>query len=665
MVRERARAWWLVPVLTSVAVALWQTAGVWGPGPVAGDDTMAQVVRNDHGLDLLAAGKLDGWFPRFMLGHQLFLFFGPGFTMLLGVLKLATFGLISTAGAYKAIGVLAIAGLGPAVLFLARSLGLRRAEAAAAAVLVLAVNNPFGLGLHGTYVIGLVPHQVAAVFFCLALGSLARTVEDGRRRFMVLGAASLAVVALVHPITALVLVVFVAFAMATVLAQRALSWRASGRLLVTGAAGLGLSAFWALPFVVHRDLQGPVTAWATPPLDDRLADLASGAILWPTGVFVLAVAGAGACLLLALRPDRPWMPFLALGPAGYLALAHLVADRVDGAVSLQLANRGLGYAGLLAMVGAGVALGTAARHLTVLDGRSGPAHAVPIEPAGGWTWMVALCAFAAAVVVAASFDGRGVATTAGPVAPELAAVADVLAEVVPDAGRFATERDFPAEIAATGTVHPDLWLVAASGRNTLNLFNPESSPTDAGFAVERLGRERTAVSAAVLARYGVTHVVTVRPDTSRLLADAEEFTRVADERPLAVFEVSPSGRSPSAMVWPVDPRRELEAKVVSWAPERVVMDVDVEAGAGDPVPATVALSWSPKWRGQIDGKPVALSRDDHGVLTVALPEGSHRFVLTFGPDRWDRLGAAVSVATVLAAAAYSVSFRSRRRSRTA
>lgn len=676
MVRARGATWWVAPAAVAVAIGLWQTAGVWGPGPAPGDDTMAQLVRNDFGLDLLARGRTDGWFPRFMLGHQLFLFFGPGFTLVLGALRLASFGLLSTAGAYKAAGVVGVAGLGPAALFLGRSLGLRRAEAAAGAVLVLAVNSPFGLGLHGTYVIGLVPHQLAAIGFCLTLGAFVRMVDDARRRWVALGAASLAGVTLTHPITSLVLSFFLALVLLSAAGQGRLGWPTLLRVGLTGAVAVGATGFWTVPFLAHRDLQGPVTAWATPPLMDRLVELAQGRILWTTPVAMIAGVGVVGCVALALRDDRPWLGYLALGPSAYLSVAHVVAARVDGAVSLQLANRGLGYAGLIAMLAAGTVVGTGARgvarHLTrpkrgrhrATPGRSRRSGHGPASPHGEDRWVMLLAtAAAAAVVVAATSGARSAVAPVPAPGADLRAVARVLADVVPTTGRFATERDYPVEITRTGTVHPDLWLAAASGRNTLNLFNPESSPTDAGFAAEDIGREPPAATAAALGRYGVTHVVTVRPDTTDSYALSRDFIEVARRGQLGVFALRaiPGRPPPGAMLAPTGPTAALDATVTEWTPESVTIDVD----AARTQRATVALSWSPKWRATIDGRPADLTRGPHDVVSVGLPAGSHRLSLTFGSDRWDRLGSALSGLTLVGALVYSVSLMSRRRSRTA
>src|SRR2546423_10222917 len=133
------------------------TRAAWGGRPPAGDDVMAHLTRADFGLghfgSFFGHGRLDGWFSRFMLGHQEFLFYGPGFTWLLGLLRVLTFGALSTTGAMKVVTVASFVGFGPAAAFLARPLGLSPLASGLAGILALAVNNVFGVGLDSMFTI--------------------------------------------------------------------------------------------------------------------------------------------------------------------------------------------------------------------------------------------------------------------------------------------------------------------------------------------------------------------------------------------------------------------------------------------------------------------------------------------------------------------------------
>jgi uncharacterized membrane protein len=194
---QKKERWWervsptVVGVLVAVVVALWSTGGAWGGLPPHGEDVMSYLVRADFALPhLVAHGRLDGWFPRYYLGYQEFLFNGPGVVWAMGAARVVTFGALSNPGALKVVGVVSFAALPAAVAFLARSLGLGRLAAGIAAILSLLVSSQFGPGLQGLYAVGLVSHQLGAPLFCLALGALLRVPRDTRLRWVLLAAVS-------------------------------------------------------------------------------------------------------------------------------------------------------------------------------------------------------------------------------------------------------------------------------------------------------------------------------------------------------------------------------------------------------------------------------------------------------------------------------------------
>ena len=371
---SRFRPWlqtW-VGLAVGMAVALVLVAPVFGSRPPAGEDVMAHLVRADFGIpELVAQGRLDGWFPRFALGHQEFLFNGPGLVWLMALLRGATFGVLSNTGALKLISIGSYVALVPAAWFLARGFGLSLRAAGLAAVLTTCVSNPFGLGLEGLFNTGLIPHQLGAVLFCLALGACLRLLKDPRPRWGVLAASAVAGLAVTHLLSALVLLVVLTLSLVCLVPVGGISWAGLRRWVAAALGAAGLAGFWLVPLAAHRDLRGVVTTWGTPPLGSRLADIARGEVLFPAGLGVVAVV-ASVYLLWHWRQCRPAVP-LAVVPLAYLVVAH-VSLNVFGIneVTLQLANRGLGYAGLLALLGVAAflaavtsRLGTAG-HLAVL-----------------------------------------------------------------------------------------------------------------------------------------------------------------------------------------------------------------------------------------------------------------------------------------------------------
>jgi hypothetical protein len=161
----------------------------------------------------------------------------------------------------------------------------------------------------------------------------------------------------------------------------------------------------------------------------------------------------------------------------------------------------------------------------------------------------------------------------------------------------------------------------------------------------------------MLSRLGVSHVVTTGDPFADVLAASDRFELVWRESPIAIFAVrAPPGQpEPAALVATAAPAT---ARVATADPERLRIHVD----ASTATPATVAVAWSPKWHGRVDGRSVELDRTADGLIEVRLPAGRSTLELDYGPDGWDRLGVAVSALTVLFLAALGVRALFRRRS---
>jgi hypothetical protein len=637
--RKRAR-WWdgvsptAMGVVVATVVALWSTRGAWGPQPPHGEDVMGYLVRADFALPhLVAHGQLDGWFPRFYVGYQEFLFNGPGVTWAMAGLRGVTFGLLSDAGALKVVGVLSFAALPAAMAFLARSLGLGRLAAGVAAVLSLLVSSEFGPGLQGLYAVGLVSHQLGAPLFCVALGTLLRVPIDSRRRWVVLAAVSLAALAITHLISVLILAVFFPL-LAVGLRREHLNRASLVRFALTGLLTAALAAWWLVPALVHRELRGPVATWATPPFGDRIDAIVNGGVLFRPYTVWIVVAG-WVYALIRLRRRRPFAIALVAVPLVYLAIAHWAASRwPDNEVAIQLANRGLGYAGLLAILplsaGIAAAAGVVGRRLSTW-------------PAAGAAAVTGALALAVVIVFSPLGPDRRIASELDPPVPQLRHAATELRRTVPDGARFATQRDYPAEVARTGVVLPSTWLAWASGRNSLNGWNLESSstPTLDLEPDQYLGHRPADEEADVLIRLGVSHVVTTSDSLAAELAASNRFELTWRESPIAILAVraDPGQPMPASLVATDAPAT---ARLTRAEPERLRMRVDASTATS----ATVALAWSPKWHARLDGRPIPLGHTDDGLVRLRLPAGRSTLEIAYQPDVWDHLGVAVSAVAV-------------------
>ncbi|MDQ6929027.1 MAG: hypothetical protein M3159_10280, partial [Actinomycetota bacterium] len=336
----------LLGIAVGAAIALWLTADVWGARLPGGGDVTGHLIRAQAGVDLLKHGQLDGWSPRFGVGYQESLFYGPGFGWLLIGLRVLSFGALSSAGALKVVMIASVVAIPFGAAFLARSMGLSPRGAGIAAVLSLAASSPFGVGLHGLFGSGLVPQQVGGVLFLVVLGAAIRTLTEEGWAWQALLAVSAAALAITHLITVAIVVLFLVCVLVALLLARSLTRDGIIRLLVGLGAGAGLAAFWVVPFLAHRNLHGPVATWSTPPFGTRIDDIFNGRVLYQP-LFAKAVLIGIAYGFVRVGQRRPFALLVVLAPIVALAIGHWSIHAVPNELTLQLANRELGLVGIL------------------------------------------------------------------------------------------------------------------------------------------------------------------------------------------------------------------------------------------------------------------------------------------------------------------------------
>lgn len=630
------RAARLAAYLGPFAVGVLLTRGAWGGRPPAGDDVHALLMWEEFGQELWADGRPDGWFPGFLLGYQRYLLYGPGLSAAITIVRAATFFQLSIAGAFKVVGVLAFAAVAPATVFLARCLGIRWRGAVAAGVLALAVNNPFGLGLSAVYGVALLPQQVAASLFLVALGATAAiaggdTAVTGHRRFRVALAVVVAAMLVTHPITVAIFGVVAALMLAALASMKRVSWTGVRGVAVAGGLAAALAGFWLVPYLVHLHLRGPVTSVGVPAFSTRLGELVRGRFVVTELFGLLLVAGFLYALVAASRRSRPAWGALAAVPLAFLAVAHWSFHEVTNDVALHLPVRGVGLAVLLALVPAGAFIGW----VSGVAGSRGPIAAGII----------------ATVLVVVWGPPAGIARQMPEPAPEMSAAARRLAAVVPDGARFATERDYPGEIERLGVSHPDFWLARHSNRWTLNVFGIELSTSPGVYSItEQLLTTPPADAADRLARLGVTHVVTVSAGGRATLSLSPSFAVDWQEGSLAVFEVVPRGRvhDPADLVTPIETGVR-DARLVEQSRGRFAFSLETVRS----VTVDIAVAWSPNWSATVDGRKASLARAPDGLMRITVPEGTSRVELGFDPfGGWELLGWFVTAAGVAAVVRY-------------
>ncbi|GAB4478613.1 MAG: hypothetical protein Kow00124_23240 [Anaerolineae bacterium] len=100
----------------------------------------------------------------------------------------------------------------------------------------------------------------------------------------------------------------------------------------------------------------------------------------------------------------------------------------------------------------------------------------------------------------------------------------------------------------------------------------------------------------------------------------ERLAQMPDQ-PVIALDGAPSPERPTC-----DPQQPGEARIVSYAPEQVV--IDVQAG-GEGAYLILADAWYPGWSAAIDGVETPILRADGLFRAVALPSGQHQVVFTY------------------------------------
>jgi hypothetical protein len=157
-----------------------------------------------------------------------------------------------------------------------------------------------------------------------------------------------------------------------------------------------------------------------------------------------------------------------------------------------------------------------------------------------------------------------------------------------------------------------------------------------------------------MAGLGVTHVVTTTDGLAESLSASDRFRVVWRESPIAILAVRPrSGHpEPSSLVSTTVPATASTAVADS-------EHIEVRARASAATRATLAIAWSPKWHGTLDGESVDLTRGADGLIEVELPAGASALSLEYREDGWSVVGVLVTVSTVLTGAV--LCWRRRRR----
>jgi hypothetical protein len=461
----------------------------------------------------------------------------------------------------------------------------------------------------------------------VGIGAAVRIVRDPtQRHWVVVLAGVIGLITVTHSISTMVLGFCIAvFVPLTYIATP--GWRQPTQrviaLAVAAVAGVALCAFWLLPAVTTLSERGIVATWSTPTLSSRIDEIISGHFLLGHYLALFVVAG-WAWALLAARRGQPLIAFAPLVGVLFLVFAHWYYVHPGGSeVKLLLANRGVGYAGVLAMLPLGGLIDD-----LIPDTRDNP---VGLGVAVGVTLLIAVALPGRPGILSLPHHQPAAVDAMHTIAAELH-------RVVPDSGRFAYERDAASEKALSGVTHPDYWLAAESGRNNLNIYGIDQTPA-AGIddAAGHLKDDTAgAITADEFARYGVTHIVTMDTPTATRLVATQQFQSLESAANFTVLKVIAPPEQPRAdRMLHVDSGR---ASAVLKSVSRDNGKIRLRAQVSEATTATAPLGWSSGWRVRVDGHRVDTKKAADGILSYHLPAGSHDVAIDYVPSRLGYVG---------------------------
>lgn len=98
-------------------------------------------------------------------------------------------------------------------------------------------------------------------------------------------------------------------------------------------------------------------------------------------------------------------------------------------------------------------------------------------------------------------------------------------------------------------------------------------------------------------------------------------------------------------------RPDVRAKLTAWAPG--AMRIALTGAENEATYLLIGETWYPDWHATTDGRPAAVHRADHALLSVVLPPGAREVELSFTSDEY-RLGRLITLIAVVATVALLV-----------
>jgi hypothetical protein len=602
-------------------------------------------------------GRLIGWSPHWYAGQPALQFYPPGFIFVGWLIWMASFQQLSMFFVYQTLVftsyVLPAVGL---YLLMAWGLGDRLAGLVAA---WLAMTFPFPLGGVQGIIIGMIAYQLAfgSTSLLILAGIWGMRAEKRKELLWLITGLILAGTILLHPFAAI-------FPMG-VLALYALFWGKGWParlcwLVFVGLLALGLTAFWWLPLGTQLQFFVPVIEATLPQIRDHF-----GKMMWFSGTGWLLIA---AFVGTFFWPDHRRSLSLAIlgggvGMVGFIFFNQMVlVERFNlflfDSVRLIPAVTFAFFVGLalglseLAWLGSRLLRhwGWGALGLPLVFVVPWLIYSQVTEEYNFSEWMSqwqpvpnrtplflseaeAKYDLPAVWAVMADTPGRILFTSYYsllfdvPTSLKSATPYFTGGEIM--GGTF-TLRSPVASYMWTGQLKPPVLRDRIEAEDDKSLAGVSWQDMSDDFLLE------------LVRRFNVTLIATTATDVhARAFLDASpSFNPIWSNHLFTFYDVA--GYEPAWV--------EAEGAIVTASQyERTAIEVQI-ADAQPGATLLVKVAHFPRWKAEIEERPWPVQTSDEGLMTVSLPPGSSTVRLRYEPDWPERLGTAMSIATILGAA---------------
>jgi hypothetical protein len=598
-----------------------------------GSDMPYHFVRSTWAFrDFFANFRLDGWFPAFGVGAQGFLLYGPGAALHYAAVRVVTLGLLSEHATFRLLVFATLLAVPWCVRFMAKSFGLSNLPANMAAVFSLGVSCTFGGGFRGLLSTGLLPHQIALSYWCLALGYFAQLLRIPTTRSAVRFGICVGMLLITHPTSAWLLVITgLAIGIVDIMRRRRRP-QLLAKAGIGAAVAVGLSAMWWMPLTRDSDPRQQLATWGVPSFRANLRNLANGKEAVRPGLALLIILGSLWLFIHSVnawrtgRPSKPWRLGLAVGPLLALGFSHWLWNNYPNTVTLLLPVRGIGNWMIVGLLPLSLGLATLARRVS--------------PNAGGWIAVALVLGLVAGP--GSQLDTKFIKdVVARKPTPQLEDLADQLAIHVPANGRWVMPTDWPQE-KQYGVDLPQYWLVGASGKPTLNGFGGDAVTSWDIWVTDHITEKPVTDAAVLLQRAGVTHVYAAGEKTGAYFGSAPQlFTKIWDSAPMKLFAVKGPGAAKFGETNLAFSPTSRPLQVLSASPENVSWKVE----AGQTEQLTLARGYFTKWHATWNGKSVPVT-NDAGLVSVTVGAEAGTLRLEFQRSIQDYLGPLVTLVTI-------------------